>query len=203
MYKKYFKRIFDFVISFIAMVILSPIFLVISFIVKAGIGSPVLFSQRRPGKDGKIFTMYKFRSMTNECDENGCLLPDEKRLGKLGKGLRASSLDELPELWNILKGDMSFVGPRPLLVEYLEYYDEKQKHRHDVRPGLTGLAQINGRNGISWEQKFKYDLEYVSKVSFLQDIIIIIKTIRIVFQKKGICSETSATMEEFKGTKTE
>lgn len=197
MYKSCLKRLLDVILSFTAIIILSPVFMIVSLIVKFGIGSPILFTQQRPGKDEKIFTLYKFRSMSNQCDENGNLLPDYKRLGKTGKALRASSLDELPELWNILKGDMSIVGPRPLLVEYLEIYDERQKHRHDVRPGLTGLAQVNGRNCISWDEKFNYDLQYISNISFRRDAAIILKTIKLVFLRSNIHSETAVTMERF------
>lgn len=201
MYEKYFKRLLDIIFSLVALIILLPVFLVISIIVKLGIGSPVMFVQRRPGKNEKIFKLYKFRSMSNEKDKNGLLLPDELRLNKLGKLLRASSLDELPELWNILKGDMSFVGPRPLLVAYLDLYDENQKHRHDVRPGLTGLAQVKGRNSISWEEKFQYDLEYIANISFQKDILIVLKTFKTVLLRKGIHSEVAVTMEQFERRK--
>lgn len=163
------------------------------------LGSPVIFTQERPGKDEKIFKMYKFRSMTSATDEEGNLLPDEVRLTSFGKKLRSTSLDELPELFNILKGDMSIVGPRPLLVKYLPLYNDFQKHRHDVRPGLTGWAQVNGRNAISWEDKFRLDVEYTEKCSFFMDLKIFFKTISSVLKKEGISSETSATMEEFKG----
>lgn len=198
-YEKYIKRMLDFLLALIAIVILSPIILVTALLVRIKLGSPVIFCQKRPGKDEKIFSMYKFRSMTDEKDENGNLLPDEVRLTGFGKKLRATSLDELPELFNILKGDMSIVGPRPLLVAYLERYNEEQKHRHDVRPGLTGLAQVNGRNAISWEEKFAYDVEYVNRVSFWNDIKIIFQTIGSVLKRDGISSTTSVTMEEFKG----
>lgn len=198
-YEKYVKRLIDFLLSLIAVIILSPVMLVTALLVRIKLGSPVIFCQKRPGKDGKIFSMYKFRSMTSEKDENGNLLPDEVRLTGFGKKLRATSLDELPELFNILKGDMSIVGPRPLLVSYLERYNEEQKHRHDVKPGLTGLAQVNGRNAISWEDKFAYDVEYVKQVSFWNDLKIIFLTIHSVVRRDGISSETSVTMEEFKG----
>lgn len=198
-YEKYIKRILDFILALIAIVVLSPVILITALLVRTKLGSPVIFCQKRPGKDEKIFSMYKFRSMTDEKDENGNLLPDEVRLTGFGKKLRATSLDELPELFNILKGDMSIVGPRPLLVSYLERYNEEQKHRHDVRPGLTGLAQVNGRNTISWEEKFAYDLEYVKKVSFGNDLKIIFQTVGSVLKRDGINSATSATMEEFKG----
>ena len=199
-YEKYIKRILDFILALIAIVVLSPVILITALLVRTKLGSPVIFCQKRPGKDEKIFSMYKFRSMTDEKDENGNLLPDEVRLTGFGKKLRATSLDELPELFNILKGDMSIVGPRPLLVSYLERYNEEQKHRHDVRPGLTGLAQVNGRNAISWEDKFAYDVEYVKKVSFFNDVKIIFMTVGSVIKKDGISSATSATMEEFKGS---
>lgn len=198
-YEKYVKRMLDFVLSLTAIVILSPIILITALLVRIKLGSPVIFCQKRPGKDEKIFSMYKFRSMTDEKDENGNLLPDEIRLTAFGKKLRATSLDELPEMFNILKGDMSIVGPRPLLVAYLERYNESQKHRHDVRPGLTGLAQVNGRNAISWEDKFAYDVEYVNNVTFWNDLKIIFLTIRSVVKRDGISSATSVTMEEFKG----
>lgn len=199
-YEKYIKRMLDFLLALSAIVVLSPIILITALLVRIKLGSPVIFCQRRPGKDEKIFSMYKFRSMTDEKDEDGNLLPDEIRLTAFGKKLRATSLDELPELFNILKGDMSIVGPRPLLVSYLERYNEEQKHRHDVRPGLTGLAQVNGRNAISWEDKFVYDVEYVKKVSFGNDLKIIFQTVGSVLKRDGINSATSATMEEFKGS---
>lgn len=199
-YEKYSKRILDFLLALTAIVILSPVILVTAVLVRMKLGSPVIFCQKRPGKDEKIFSMYKFRSMTDEKDENGNLLPDEVRLTGFGKKLRATSLDELPELFNILKGDMSIVGPRPLLVSYLERYNEEQKHRHDVRPGLTGLAQVNGRNAISWEDKFTYDIKYVNHVTFWNDIKIIFLTVYSVIKKDGISSDTSVTMEEFKGS---
>lgn len=199
MYRHFFKRLLDFTLSLIAIILLSPIFIIVALLVKTKLGSPVIFAQERPGKDEKIFKMYKFRSMTSEKDEKGNLLPDEVRLTSFGKKLRSTSLDELPELINILKGDMSIVGPRPLLVKYLPLYNEKQKHRHDVRPGFTGYAQVNGRNSISWEEKFELDFEYVNKLSFMMDVKIIIKTIKVVLFKEGISSDTSVTMEEFKG----
>lgn len=200
MYKHFLKRLFDFILSLIAIVVLSPIIIIIAILVKIKLGSPVIFTQERPGKNEKIFKMYKFRSMTSESDEYGNLLPDEKRLTKFGKALRATSLDELPELFNILKGDMSIVGPRPLLVKYLPLYNEHQKHRHDVRPGFTGWAQCNGRNAISWEEKFDLDVYYTKHVSFFLDVKIIFKTIKTVLCREGITSKTSATMEEFRGT---
>ena len=197
----FFKRFLDFILSLLAVIVLSPIYIIVAFLVKIKLGSPVIFTQERPGKNGKIFKMYKFRSMTSETDENGNLLPDEQRLTSFGKLLRSTSLDELPELLNILKGDMSIVGPRPLLVKYLPLYNEHQKHRHDVRPGFTGWAQCNGRNAISWEEKFDLDVYYTKHVSFLLDIKIIFKTIKTVLCREGISSETSVTMEEFRGTK--
>ena len=200
MYAKYIKRILDFTLSLIALIVLSPVFVIIAILVKIKLGSPVIFKQQRPGKDEKIFTLYKFRTMTDEKDENGNLLPDAKRLTKFGKMLRSTSLDELPELINIIKGDMSIVGPRPLLVEYLPLYDEEQRHRHDVRPGLTGLAQINGRNSLSWEEKFRDDIKYIKKITFLEDVRIFFKTIIKVFRSEGIAQEGSATMDKFKGT---
>lgn len=199
MYPKYIKRLLDFILSLGAIVCLLPVYLVIAILVRVKLGSPVLFKQDRPGKEGKIFKMYKFRSMTSETDAEGNLLPDEVRLTKFGRALRATSLDELPELFNILKGDMSIVGPRPLLVAYLPLYSEEQMHRHDTLPGLTGLAQINGRNAISWKEKFKFDLEYVENISFLLDLKILMNTILIVFRREGISSGTSDTMEDFTG----
>mgnify|MGYP000563754753 FL=1 len=186
MYAKYIKRILDLILSLMALILLMPLMLIIGILVAINLGNPIIFKQKRPGKDEKIFTLYKFRTMTDEKDEKGKLLPDSQRLTKFGKFLRSTSLDELPELINILKGDMSIVGPRPLLVEYLELYNEEQKHRHDVRPGLTGLAQISGRNSISWEEKFKDDLEYIKKITFLKDCKIILKTITKVFKREGI-----------------
>jgi lipopolysaccharide/colanic/teichoic acid biosynthesis glycosyltransferase len=198
-YKKYIKRFLDIVISLCAIIILSPIYMVLGILVRCKLGSPVLFHQDRPGKDGKIFHMYKFRSMTDERDENGELLSDEVRLTPFGKKLRATSLDELPELFCILKGDMSLVGPRPLLVRYLPLYSERQRHRHDVRPGLTGWAQVNGRNTLTWPQKFEYDVEYTEKVSFLMDIKILFMTVSNVLKREGISPEGAATMDFFKG----
>lgn len=201
MYVKYMKRVLDFLLSLIVFIVLMPIMIVIYLLVRVKLGKPAIFKQERPGKDERIFTLYKFRTMTDEKDENGRLLPDEKRLTKFGKFLRSTSLDELPELVNIIKGDMAIVGPRPLLVEYLSLYNEEQKHRHDVRPGLTGLAQISGRNAISWEEKFKEDIEYIHKITFLRDVKIIIKTIGKVLKKEGISSKNTETMEKFKGNK--
>jgi len=200
MYRYFFKRLFDFVLSLLAIIVLSPILLITAILVKTKLGSPVIFKQERPGKNEKIFTLYKFRTMTDEKDENGNLLSDEIRLTKFGKMLRSTSLDELPELFNILKGDMSIVGPRPLLVKYLPRYNEHQKHRHDVKPGFTGWAQCNGRNAISWEEKFDLDVYYVNHLSFLLDIKIIFKTVKTVLCREGISSGTSVTMEEFRGS---
>ena len=200
MYKNYLKRVMDFILSLLAIIVLSPVLLVVAVLVRTKLGSPVLFTQERPGKDEKIFKLYKFRTMTDEKDEHGNLLSDEVRLTKFGKMLRSTSLDELPELFNILKGDMSIVGPRPSLVRYLPRYSAEQRRRHEVRPGLSGLAQVNGRNAISWEDKFKYDVEYVDNVTFLGDWKIIFQTVLNVLKRDGISSETSATMEEFMGS---
>ena len=194
MYKKFFKRFFDIILSFMAIVILSPLYIIISVLVLIFMGWPILFKQPRPGKNEKIFNMYKFRTMTNKKDKNGKLLSDEKRLTKFGKFLRKTSLDELPELFCILFGKMSIVGPRPLLVEYLPYYTKKEHHRHDVRPGLTGLAQVSGRNLLSWDDKFKKDLEYVNNITFIVDVKIIFNTIKAVFKREGINSCDSVTM---------
>lgn len=199
MYRLFFKRFLDFILSLLAIIVLSPILLVVAILVRIKLGRPVLFIQERPGKNEKIFKLYKFRTMTNERDADGNLLPDEIRLTKFGKFLRSTSLDELPELINIIKGDMSIVGPRPLLVRYLPLYNKKQKHRHDIRPGFTGYAQVNGRNTISWEEKFDLDVYYVNHISFFMDIKIILKTVKTVLFREGITSETSVTMEEFKG----
>lgn len=203
MYAKYIKRFLDFFLSFCALLVLSP-FLVLFTVIGWGVmrGNP-FFAQDRPGKDEKIFKLIKFRTMTCETDENGQLLPDEMRLTKYGKFIRSTSIDELPELINILKGDMSIIGPRPLLVKYLPLYSDEQKQRHLVRPGLTGLAQVNGRNTVSWEEKFAYDVEYVHNITFVGDLKILFKTVTAVFAREGITSETSVTMEEFKGTEKE
>lgn len=200
MYKHCLKRFFDFILSLFAVIVLSPIMLIVAILVKIKLGSPVIFVQERPGKDERIFKMYKFRSMSDQRDEQGNLLPDEVRLTKFGKLLRSTSLDELPELFNILKGDMAIVGPRPLLVKYLPLYNEHQRHRHDVRPGFTGWAQCHGRNTVSWEDKFNLDIYYIKHVSLLLDIKIILKTVKVVFLREGISSETSVTMEEFRGS---
>ena len=202
-YDRVIKRLIDLLLSGMALIVLSPVYLILAILVRKQLGSPVIFSQQRPGRNEKIFQMYKFRSMTDERDAEGNLLPDEYRLPDFGKKLRATSLDELPELWNIFKGDMSIVGPRPLLVKYLPRYNDRQRHRHDVRPGLTGWAQVNGRNAISWEQKFAYDVEYVEKESFLLDVKIIWMTVGKVLHHSDINQDGSATMEEFMGTKEE
>lgn len=199
-YRRYFKRPMDFILALIAIIVLGPVMLLVALLVRTKLGSPVIFKQKRPGLNEKIFTMYKFRTMTDEKDENGELLPDSVRLTRFGRLLRSTSLDELPELLNILKGDMSIIGPRPLLVQYLELYNEYQKRRHEVRPGLSGWAQVNGRNAINWEDKFNLDVEYVDNVSFIRDWKIIILTIKKVFVREGINSETTATMEPFKGS---
>ena len=199
LYRLYFKRPMDFILSLLAIIMLSPVFIITGVLVRTKLGSPILFKQKRPGLDGKIFTMYKFRTMTDQKDENGELLPDHIRLTKFGKMLRATSLDELPELLNILKGDMSIIGPRPLLVQYLPLYNVHQKRRHEVRPGLSGYAQVNGRNSISWEDKFDLDVQYVDNVTFVNDIKIIMLTIKKVFIRDGISSESSVTMEAFEG----
>lgn len=205
LYRPFFKRFYDIILSGFALIVLSPILLILTILGAIKMKGNPFFTQMRPGKINKrtgkekIFKLIKFRTMTCEKDENGNLLPDEKRLTKYGKILRSTSLDELPELFNIFIGDMSIVGPRPLLVKYLPRYNEEQKHRHDVLPGLTGYAQVNGRNAISWEEKFKLDVEYAKKISLWLDIGILFKTILAVFKREGISSETSATMEEFKG----
>lgn len=200
---RYVKRFFDIFSSLLAIILLSPILLITALTVRIKLGSPVLFKQERPGKDEKIFILKKFRTMTDERDENGELLPDDVRLTKFGRFLRSTSIDELPELFNILKGDMSVIGPRPLLVRYLPRYNEYQHRRHEVRPGLSGWAQVNGRNTVSWEDKFRMDVEYVDNYSLLFDIKILFLTIVNVLKHEGISSETSATMEEFMGNETE
>lgn len=197
MYRKYIKRLLDILISLCGIIMLSPVYLIVWILVWIKLGKPALFTQERPGKDGKIFKLYKFRSMTDERDEKGKLLPDEVRLTKFGRMLRATSLDELPELFTILKGDMSLIGPRPLLVKYLPYYTEEESHRHDVLPGLTGLAQVNGRNAIGWEQRFAYDLEYVNNISFLLDLKIFCMTIGKVLNRSGVLSGAEQTTVDF------
>ena len=199
-YEKYIKRTLDICLSGGALLILWPVLLITAILVRIKLGSPVIFCQERPGKDEKIFKLYKFRSMSDLRDAEGNLLPDEVRLTKFGRLLRSTSLDELPELWNIFKGDMSIVGPRPLLVRYLPRYNEEQKHRHDVRPGLTGWAQVNGRNAISWEEKFRLDVWYVQHLSFCLDVKTVFLTVKKVFCREGISSDTAVTMEEFWGS---
>lgn len=192
-YEKYIKRLLDIVLSGCALIVLSPLLLVTAILVRVKLGSPVIFCQERPGRDEKIFKLHKFRSMSDARDENGNLLPDEIRLGKFGRNLRATSLDELPELWDIFRGKMSIVGPRPLLVEYLLYNTADERHRHDVRPGLTGLAQINGRNTLTWEQKFAYDLEYVQHISFITDLRILLGTVGKVLNRSGVQVNTQSS----------
>lgn len=196
MYRRYIKRMLDFILSLISIIILSPVLIVVAILVRTKIGSPVIFKQKRPGLNEKIFTLYKFRTMTDERDEEGNLLPDDIRLTKFGKLLRSTSLDELPELFNILKGDMAIVGPRPLLVRDMVFMTDTQRKRHSVRQGLTGLAQINGRNNISWEEKINYDLKYIQNITFLNDIRIIIKTILKVFKKEDISTDGMETAED-------
>ena len=200
MYAKCFKRVFDFILSLGAIIVLSPILIVLMIVGAVAMGGNPFFTQERPGKREKIFRLIKFRTMNNKKDKHGKLLPDEKRLTRYGKWLRSTSLDELPELFNILRGDMAIVGPRPLLVRYLPRYNKEQHKRHRVRPGLTGLAQVNGRNAISWEDKFRYDVKYVNNVTFKGDLDIIMKTVKAVLHRDGINSETCVTMEEFMGT---
>ena len=200
MYRRFIKRPQDFICALLALIVLSPIMMITAILVRTKLGSPVLFTQDRPGKNVKVFKLYKFRTMTDQKDKDGNLLPDEERLTSFGKKLRSTSLDELPELINILKGDMAVVGPRPLLVRYLPLYNEHQKRRHEVRPGFTGYAQVNGRNAITWEAKFDKDVYYVDNITFLKDWKIIFKTIKTVLVKEGISSDTSETMEEFRGS---
>lgn len=197
MYRNFFKRIIDFLGSLLAILLLSLLFIILAIIVRIELGGPVIFKQQRPGKNGKVFTLYKFRSMSNKKDENGNLLPDEQRLTKFGKGLRATSLDELPELFNILKGDMAFIGPRPLLIKDYVFFDEEVMKRQSVRPGLSGLAQTNGRNNISWEKKFEYDLEYVKKITFWKDTKIFFRSIFKAVKKDDIDKEGFATDEDY------
>ncbi len=191
MYRLFMKRLLDIVISGVALLILSPVYLILAILIRTKLGSPVIFHQERPGKDEKIFTLCKFRTMTDERDESGKLLPDNKRLTKFGKILRATSLDELPELWNIFKGDMSLIGPRPLLVSYLPYYTEEEKLRHSVRPGLTGLAQVSGRNYLDWDNRLKKDIEYVKNLSFLMDLKVIFLTVKVILVKENVAEDTN------------
>ena len=197
MYKRFVKRLLDIIISLCALIILSPLLLILWILVRIKLGKPALFAQERPGKDGKIFKLHKFRSMTDERDENGELLPDEVRLTRFGRIFRATSLDELPELFSILKGDMSLIGPRPLLVKYLPWYSEEESHRHDVRPGLTGLAQVNGRNAIGWEERFAYDLVFVNHLTFGMDLKIIFMTVKMVLKRSGVLSGEEQTTVDF------
>ena len=199
-YEKMIKRPQDFLCALLATIVLSPVLLIVAILVRVKLGSPVLFTQDRPGRNGKIFKLYKFRTMTDERDSEGNLLPDEKRLLSFGIKLRSTSLDELPELFNILKGDMAVVGPRPLLVKYLPRYNVHQARRHEVRPGFTGLAQVHGRNAISWEEKFDWDVKYVDHITFLGDWKIIFETVRTVLKRDGISAANDATMPEFFGT---
>ena len=199
-YEKFIKRPQDFLCALAGIIVLSPVMLVTAILVRTKLGSPVIFKQERPGMNGKVFMLYKFHTMTDKKDAQGNLLPDEVRLTSFGKKLRSTSLDELPELFNILKGDMAVVGPRPLLVRYLPRYNAHQARRHEVRPGFTGYAQVNGRNSITWEDKFDKDVYYVDHVTFLGDWKIIFQTVKTVVKREGISSDTSATMEEFMGT---
>lgn len=198
MYKKYIKRILDIVLSLLVIILFSWLYLILAVLVRVKLGSPIIFKQQRPGKDEKVFGMYKFRSMTDEKDENGNLLPDEVRLTSFGKKLRATSLDELPEFFNILKGDMSFIGPRPLLVKYLPYYNERERLRHSVRPGLTGYAQAHGRNAISWEKKFEYDVYYVEHLTFWMDIKVIIDTVKTVLSHDGVVLNALPDFDDYR-----
>lgn len=199
-YEKYFKRLMDFALSTLAILVLSPIFLLLFLLIRIKLGAPVIFKQKRPGRNGRIYTLYKFRTMTEQRDSNGALLSDELRLTPFGKWLRSTSLDELPELINICIGEMSIVGPRPLLVQYLQLYNTHQSRRHEVLPGLTGLAQVNGRNAISWEEKFDLDVKYVDNISFLNDCKIILVTFLKVFKRSGVSEQGEATVSMFRGT---
>ncbi|HIS08617.1 MAG TPA: undecaprenyl phosphate N,N'-diacetylbacillosamine 1-phosphate transferase [Candidatus Scatomorpha intestinipullorum] len=203
MYKNLIKPILDFILAFLLIIIFSPIILIVALLIKLKLGSPILFTQERPGLNGKIFRIYKFRTMSDERDSKGDLLSDELRLKGFGKLIRKSSLDELPQLFNVLKGEMSFVGPRPLLVEYLKLYNQEQAKRHNVKPGITGWAQVNGRNAISWEEKFKLDVYYVEHISFMLDCKILYMTFFKVLKRKDINSNTNITMEKFTGNQSE
>ena len=198
-YERFFKRPIDILCALAAIFFFFWLYIIIAILVRLKLGSPILFKQERPGKDEKTFTLYKFRTMTDAKDENGELLPDDIRLTKFGKFLRSTSLDELPEAFNILKGDMSVIGPRPLLVQYLPLYNEKQHRRHEVRPGLSGHAQVNGRNSVTWEEKFNLDVEYVDKITFIGDIKIVLDTVVKAVKREGISSDSSSTMEAFTG----
>ncbi|MCI5616932.1 MAG: sugar transferase [Ruminococcus sp.] len=202
-YEKYAKRPLDILCALAAIIVFCWLYLLVAILVRCKLGSPIIFKQERPGKEGKIFKLYKFRTMTDEKDENGQLLPDNVRLTKFGKFLRSTSLDELPEAFNILKGDMSVIGPRPLLVEYLHLYNENQRRRHEVRPGLSGYAQVHGRNAVSWKEKFDLDVEYVDNITFLGDVKIIVTTVLKAIKREGISSETSVTVEPFRGNNSE
>lgn len=197
LYERYFKRKLDLLCGLAAVIIFGWLYIIIAILVKINLGSPILFRQKRPGKDGKIFEMYKFRSMSNTKNEDGELLPDTERLTKFGRFLRSTSLDELPEAFNIIKGEMSIIGPRPLAVQYLPYYTEEEQHRHDVRPGLSGLAQVHGRNAVSWEEKFAYDIEYVNRITFLGDIKIIILTVKTALKRESIGTRGVDAPEDF------
>lgn len=199
-YERLFKRPIDIFFSLLALAVFWWLYILVAVLVRLKLGSPVIFCQERPGKDEKIFKLYKFRTMTDARDEKGELLPDEVRLTKFGRLLRSTSLDELPEVWNILKGDMSIIGPRPLLIKYLPLYNERQARRHEVRPGLSGWAQVNGRNALTWEEKFELDVEYVDSIRFLQDARIVLLTAKKMVIREGVSSDTSVTMEEFKGS---
>lgn len=202
-YEKFIKRTLDCLLAIIALIVLSPLLFIVAIAVRIKLGSPVIYTQERPGLGEKIFKLRKFRSMSDKRDSDGNLLPDGERLTDFGKRLRSTSLDELPELINVVKGDMALVGPRPLLVQYLERYDEHQARRHEVRPGFTGLAQVNGRNAISWEEKFDWDVEYVDHITFFGDLKILLDTVRVVFKREGINNPNTATMTEFMGTRDE
>ncbi|MEI5993367.1 sugar transferase [Candidatus Enterococcus mansonii] len=201
LYERFFKRLLDIVLSLLSLIALAPVIVVVAILIKIKIGGPVIFAQARPGLNEKIFLMYKFKTMTNEKDEYGNLLSDELRVTKFGNLLRSTSLDELPELWNVLKGDMSIIGPRPLLCEYLPLYSLEQRKRHDVRPGISGLAQVSGRNAISWEKKFQLDCLYIEKITFWNDLKILLFTVKKVFQREDISSKSHVTMEKFEGSK--